>query len=210
MDNRLFNLFVLLLLYKIKRSPSRKQKKVSKMILLLLLRLKISKNSKNQSEKNYYPAVVLTLLSARQFKEHFRFKREDISLLQIYLQIPEIINLGNRIKVPGSLALLILLKRLSYPNRLSDLSIFFGKSKSYLSQVINYLCVHIDTSFGHLLQLHSGKLLLKILNIMPNGFRTRASLFHNVAALLTEPSSKFAGHLSCKKTYIPAMNEIMG
>lgn len=53
------------------------------------------------------------------------------------LCIPEKYKCDQGTTATGMEALLILLRRLAYPNRLSDLVPFFGHSKSDLSRIFN-------------------------------------------------------------------------
>jgi len=49
-------------------------------------------------------------------------------------------------------ALCILLRRLTYPNRLGDICHLFGRSKTQLSFIINYMFNFIEVKFGHLME----------------------------------------------------------
>ena len=46
----------------------------------------------------------------------------------------------------------ILLRRLAYPNRLTDLTDIFRRPKSQLSMIINTLVYHLYEKYGHLLE----------------------------------------------------------
>ena len=66
-----------------------------------------------------------------------RFEKEDIQrLFKVLVILPRYVcELGTT--STGVEALLILLRRLTYPNRLSDLTKLFGRSKTELSLIFN-------------------------------------------------------------------------
>jgi hypothetical protein len=65
-------------------------------------------------------------------------------------------NINNTNKSPlppaGTLALCMLLRRLSYPNRLVDLANFFNYSSQSLSHIISTMANFIVENHGHLLE----------------------------------------------------------
>ena len=81
----------------------------------------------------------------------FRFQKEHILLMKEQLHIPDIIHLKNNSVFTGVDALCILLRRLAYPCRLCHLALLFGRLKSELSLVIQFVADHIMSHFGHLL-----------------------------------------------------------
>lgn len=87
----------------------------------------------------------------------FRFERNDIYRLRIYLGIPENVFTETNNRVNGTTALCILLKRLAYPNRLRDLSPLFGMSAQSLSQIIK-------TTINIIIE-HRGELLINLNNL---------------------------------------------
>jgi hypothetical protein len=72
-------------------------------------------------------------------------------VLQTLLRIPDRIQLDNRSVFSGLDALCILLKRLSYPCRLYDLSRYFGRHIIDLSLIIQFIIKYIIENFDHLL-----------------------------------------------------------
>lgn len=119
-------------------------------LLLLLYHL----TKKLPKEIRYRPGIDHRNFSSVQFFEHFRFQRSHLIEIFPWLGIPERIELSNRAVAPGFDAPLLLLKRLSYPCRLTDLSVFFGKSESILSMTINFMLALFDSKFSHFLVLH--------------------------------------------------------
>ncbi|CAB0002377.1 unnamed protein product [Nesidiocoris tenuis] len=77
------------------------------------------------------------------------------------LRLPFVTGRGYRVQ--GKTALSILLRRLAYPNRLSDLERLFGLSGPALSTICTYLTKILMDRFGHLLDslpayINAGKL----------------------------------------------------
>ena len=97
------------------------------------------------------PRFCLDDQTEQQALNKFRFGKEDIHRLARSLAIPEQIQLPNRCICSGTDALCILLRRLVYPNRLSDLEALFGRPKSTLSLIISYSLDFIYERHGYLL-----------------------------------------------------------
>nr|CAI5856827.1 unnamed protein product [Callosobruchus analis] len=76
-------------------------------------------------------------MSEEEIKLNFRFDRADLHRLMDVLRIPPEVVTDTRNKVNGLTALCILLRRLAYPNRLSDLIPMFQMSVQSLSQFVN-------------------------------------------------------------------------
>jgi len=89
----------------------------------------------------------------QQALNKFRFDKENIRRLAQSLALPEQIRLPNRCRCSGTDALCILLRRLVYPNRLSDLETLFGRPKSTLSLIVNYTLDFIYDRHGYLLSM---------------------------------------------------------
>eukprot|EP00834_Sanchytrium_tribonematis_P001499 NODE_37_length_35953_cov_1.028037.p12 type:complete len:139 gc:universal NODE_37_length_35953_cov_1.028037:32358-31942(-) len=77
---------------------------------------------------------------------NFRFYKSDICELQDLLEIPSTMKLSN-----GSVDLCVFLKRMSYPNRLSDLVVYFGIEQSKISRICDFVLNHIYYNFKWLL-----------------------------------------------------------
>ena len=78
------------------------------------------------------------------YKFILRFAKDDLERLYAALAIPEAYTCGQGTKATGMEALMILLRRLSYPNRLSDLVQLFGRSQSELSLIFNTVSKHLS------------------------------------------------------------------
>ena len=128
-----------------------------------LLYLAIQRNDENlqrlllmpQEGKTTYdpdlPRFNLEDQSDQQALNRFRFDKENIYRLARSLALPDEIQLTNCCICSGTDALCILLRRLVYPNRLSDLETLFGRPKSTLSLIINHTLDFIYDRHGYLL-----------------------------------------------------------
>lgn len=67
----------------------------------------------------------------------YRFQKIDFLRLVDGLQIPDYYVCKQRTVCPGQEALLILLRRLTYPNRWCDLIHMFGRQEPELSMIFN-------------------------------------------------------------------------
>ena len=76
-------------------------------------------------------------LSDHKFRKLFRFRKRHFMRLFRALQLPERIILRNKSTFPGQFALAVVLRRLSYPGRLVDLSQLFNVPVSVLSLLVN-------------------------------------------------------------------------
>ncbi|VEN41877.1 unnamed protein product [Callosobruchus maculatus] len=81
----------------------------------------------------------------------FRFEKNDLYQLCEALRLPEFITTYNQNKVSGRTGLCMLLRRLVYPNRLSDLQGLFGYSPQTISMVTRHVTDILMQNHGHLL-----------------------------------------------------------
>lgn len=100
--------------------------------------------------------------SDSEFIIQFRFPRAHIDELLTLLQIPEFLpsHLINRCICTGRDALLIVLRRLAFSNRYSDMRHLFQRSEAYLCRVFNYTLHHIYIHHAHLLRIDSHERML--------------------------------------------------
>lgn len=89
-------------------------------------------------------------LSPSEFIEHFRFAREDIPRLCRALRIPDEFRSPNHCVCEGEEALLLYLKRLSYPNRWCDMAFFFSASEGWCSEICKEVEEHLFGFSWHL------------------------------------------------------------
>lgn len=104
-----------------------------------------------ENRKSKYGGFNLDELSEKECLTLFRFNKNDIQKLRSLLSIPETIETRQRYSVSGLTGLCVLLRRLAYPNRLSDLEPLFGLSSPYISSISNEVMRLIYTNKGHLL-----------------------------------------------------------
>ncbi|XP_070533023.1 uncharacterized protein [Ptychodera flava] len=107
--------------------------------------------------------------------EFFRFAKPDLTRLHDGLSLQEKIVGYNGTAATSMEALLILLRRLAYPNRWCDLVTFFQRDEPELSIIFNTIVEHIYEEFGH---------LLTSLNLVWLDLVTFAEAVHNKGATL--------------------------
>ena len=85
-------------------------------------------------------------VSPGDYYTFFRFAREDVPKLVSALRIPPefVLDAAKNWKIDGEEALLILLRRLAYPNRLVDLSWFFHRSVGAISTIVRVVLSHLE------------------------------------------------------------------
>lgn len=96
--------------------------------------------------------VVYDAISPEEFETEFRFGITEFPLLLRALKIPGTFTCANGTVCSGMEGLLVLLKRFSYPCRLSDMIPRFGRSVPELSLILNEVISFIYTNHGHLLR----------------------------------------------------------
>lgn len=89
----------------------------------------------------------LNVFSDIEFKQLFRFEKKDVLRLHFALGLEDVDITGARYAPRGLEALLILLRRLSYPGRLCDMARMFNKSESNLSIIFNSTVEHLVEKF---------------------------------------------------------------
>lgn len=87
----------------------------------------------------------------KRCRENFRFDRDDIYVLAQLLEMPEVMRAPNRSTWSGLDGLCLVLRRLSYPNRLLELVPDFGRAEQELSMIFNSTCEWIYDRWSHLL-----------------------------------------------------------
>lgn len=98
-------------------------------------------------------------LSQRRVREkwegHFRFQRDEvIQLAAVLFPGTSLIKIPHVRTISRTFAVLIYLKRMAFPSRLSiELEEFFDLDPSSLSKIINHVRSHIDDNFSHCLRI---------------------------------------------------------
>ena len=113
-------------------------------------------------------------------KVYFRFNKPDITRLLNALQLPETIVCPDRTVSSDLEGLCIFLRRMSYPNRLSDLEKDFGRSRSSLSIIANTVCELILQRHGHLLHDLRQPWLLESLNNFAEAVHDKVAPMDNI------------------------------
>ena len=80
-------------------------------------------------------------------KENFRMTRHELERTRILLGIPDVVITQNRDRCPGSLAFMMLLYKMSWPRRLSDLRDVFGGTKQRLGRIVNEVACDLYRRF---------------------------------------------------------------
>ncbi|CAC5395948.1 unnamed protein product [Mytilus coruscus] len=93
----------------------------------------------NQSHGNVYNGEKMNLevLTNEQCRFMFRFEKQDIDILRVALGIPSKIVCNNGTVASGIEGLCIVLRRLTYPNRLEDISPIFQRPLYELSYILS-------------------------------------------------------------------------
>ena len=91
-------------------------------------------------------------ISENDVYAEFRFLKNYMKRLRRSLRLPNeiICSFYNDLRIDLVEALCILLKRLAYPNRYSDMISRFGRPVPHLRMIINQMMDKIDSEFGHL------------------------------------------------------------
>lgn len=100
-----------------------------------------------------------------------RFSRDEVYRLAICMRLPDRIECENQIFETNITALCMLLARLSWPNRLSDLHIKFGWKPERVSRTVNTLLVWIHDRWKHLLVFDAERLTPERLVLFTNSIR---------------------------------------
>ena len=94
-----------------------------------------------------------------QCRTDFRFQKADLDILMNVLQIPDKITCTQGTTCDGIVGLCILLKRLAYPCRYTDMVPMFGRNPTEICLVFNKLIDHIYDFHHHRIQTWNQVLL---------------------------------------------------
>lgn len=110
--------------------------------------------NREPQRRNYVPRngiLDIEGLPATTFRRQFRFEQADFGVLMKALEMPDIVTSAQGVRVAGTEAMCMCLRRLAYPNRLCDLQRYFGRHYSVTSSITNKVMLHLETQFGALL-----------------------------------------------------------
>ena len=113
----------------------------------------LASQSRATGIKRQFVPITFENIDDNSFVHHFRFTRSQIEHMAELFNLPPLIKLRNRYTVDSRIALCALLKRLAYPTRLQDLEEWFQIAEGNISLTINYMLVHLDDNYSHLLKL---------------------------------------------------------
>ncbi len=88
----------------------------------------------------------------------FRFTKVQMYSIVENLNLPSIIITSGRCRALSIEALCIFLRKMSYPTRYFDMIRTFGRSRTALSLIFNYMLNHIYRCFHHLLKFDSNRI----------------------------------------------------
>ena len=98
-----------------------------------------------------YPCFNLDEKNATEVKAEFRFEKSDIPALHKALRIPETFTCRQGTVCNGLTGLCVVMKRLTYPCRFSDMIPTFGLSVPELCMIYNIVVDYIFAEHGHLI-----------------------------------------------------------
>ncbi|GAV09718.1 hypothetical protein RvY_19211 [Ramazzottius varieornatus] len=97
--------------------------------------------------------IALVNMPNEEVRCDFRMENhQDFCRLRDALQLPEVVIGENRVVVPRSLALAVLLKRLASPNRWVDCMDILDQERTHLSRIFNTTVSAIYRKHSHLLE----------------------------------------------------------
>ncbi|XP_028395743.1 uncharacterized protein LOC114519770 [Dendronephthya gigantea] len=106
-----------------------------------------------------YPKFNLKEKDVAEVKAEFRFEKNDLPSLHEVLRIPDVFRCQQGSVCDGMTGLCIVLKRLTYPCRYSDMISTFGISVPELCMVYNTVIDYIFNEHGHLISQWNHTLL---------------------------------------------------
>lgn len=144
--------------------------------LLLLLKKTSSKNPEFSYEK--YARFSIESIEEPECKSEFRVEKKDLPLLADALRLPDTFHCNQRTTADKLEGLCILLRRMSFPCRYSDMLARFGRPVPELSMISNTVMNYIYDIHGHKLCQWNHDLL------NPRDFNTYTDAISNKGAAL--------------------------
>lgn len=144
--------------------------------LLLLLTETSSKNPEFSYEK--YARFSIESIEEPECKSEFRVEKKDLPLLADALRLPDTFHCNQRTTADKLEGLCILLRRMSFPCRYSDMLARFGRPVPELSMISNTVMNYIYDIHGHKLCQWNHDLL------NPRDFNTYTDAISNKGAAL--------------------------
>ena len=136
----------------------------------------------------------------------FRFRKHDLQILSEVLQIPDSFRCYQRSVVDGMEGLCILLRRLSYPCRYSDMISRFGLPVPVLSMVSNDVLDFIYNTHRHRITQWNHNVLIQLhYRFTVTLFPTKELLYIIVLGSLMGPFDPYADQESTKESSTTAI-----
>ena len=148
-----------LLLFSVALVPKRPDLSAFNVVVSIhLMQHILQKKNRIISQYNRLQRVDINLLSSALCLAYFRFGADEIHRLSEALRIPHVFVAHDRVKCSGKEALCIMLRRMTFPCRWVELSAMFGRSRAFMSVVVNSLLRFIHNEFSTILTLDSRRL----------------------------------------------------
>ena len=156
-----------------------------------------------------YPQFNLNDKDESECKADFRFEKNDLNAVAEALQIPDIFKCKQGTVCDGMNGLCIVLKRLAYPTRYSDMIPTFGMSVPELCMILNTVIDHIYEVHGHHVTLNGMKLFSasRTWKCMLNLFSEKGQLWKIALVLWMELCDQFAVRMKNKELFTMGIRE---
>ncbi|KIJ51635.1 hypothetical protein M422DRAFT_243936 [Sphaerobolus stellatus SS14] len=129
--------------------------------------------------------INLNELGDTVWKEQFRFTRAKVEKLVVALDLPDVISCPKmRVKEDNITALCMLLRRLSYPSRLADISMQLGWQKTRFSQITQVTAMYLWARWKHLLRFDPRRLTREKLASFGRVLQAKGAPFDCVVGLI--------------------------
>ncbi|KAH9126139.1 hypothetical protein AeMF1_003399 [Aphanomyces euteiches] len=115
---------------------------------------------------------------------YFRFTKQNVIKLFRLSGLESQYSLPNRITFSGIEGLCILLRRMAYPGRFCDLSVFFGRHPSVLCSIFWYMVDYFYKRFKSLLSLDCGLINLNRLEKYSTAVQSRGGALSNCVGFI--------------------------
>ena len=122
-------------------------------------------------------------LSPKEFYDNFRFGREQIPDLCAQLKIPNEFLLPCRGRIDGEEALLLFLRRMTYPGRITDMMGMFHRSQGYVSETVEVVRLYLMAIAEPLVRNFDHRRIVPLLPVFAAAFRAKGCPYPNMWAL---------------------------
>eukprot|EP00622_Pseudochattonella_farcimen_P003005 FR738081.1.p1 GENE.FR738081.1~~FR738081.1.p1 ORF type:complete len:342 (+),score=65.67 FR738081.1:121-1146(+) len=123
-------------------------------------------------------------LTPAEYHRHFRFAREHIPPLVRALRMPDKVTTKSRCSTTGEEALLVFLKRMTYPARGNDLIGFFRRCEGWISEVVQACLEHLLPIAEKLVKNFDHVRVKPLMEMFANALRNKGCPTKNVFGFL--------------------------